>query len=118
MSKPLHWLLAITIPALIVALSYFISDNMNIRPTEKACTYVSVGTCVKEDERGDTIKNIDLKKYNIDPSTHKVGDRIVYDTVTADEKRSKGLLLISVICFFLIFFIRFPALWYLFLIGI
>lgn len=118
MSKSLHWLLAIFIPALILILFYFISENMNIRNTEKVCTYVSIGTCVQENNRKDTIKNIDLKKYNVDSSSHKVGDRIVYDVVTADEKRSRNLLIVSILCFILIFFIRYPFLWYIFIIGI
>ena len=91
---------------------------MPVSNTEKVCTYVSSGTCVKESVREGTIKNIDLNKYNIDSSSNKVGDKIVYEVRTEKEKRTQILIIVSILCFILIFFIRFPFLWYLFIIGI
>ena len=116
MTKSLHWLLAISIPALIVIIFHLVYSNITVSNTEKVCTYVSSNTCVKESVAEGTIKNIDLKKYDKNYSSYKVGEKVIYETISSQQKRFDVMLLVYILSFILIFFIRFPALWHIFII--
>ena len=117
MSKLKRWLIAITIPTLIFLTFYYFYSNKTVAPQKKTCTYLSTNTCVVNNIAEGTIKNIDLNRYNVNSSTYKVGEQVTYKVISESSQRTKTLLIVFVLCFFLIFFIRFPFLLYIFAIG-
>lgn len=113
MSKLKRWLIAITIPTLIFLTFYYFYSNKTVAPQKKTCTYLSTNTCVVNNIAEGTIKNIDLNRYNVNSSTYKVGEEVTYKVISESSQRIKILAAVFIVCFILIFFIRFPQLWFL-----
>lgn len=105
-----HWLWSITIPSLLYVIFTFVYSSLDIKQTEHKCTYLDIKTCIVKKENSDTIKNIDLNKYEIlDRSTLKINQEVIYKLDSVESKKKQAYFIAGILCFILFIIIRFPG---------
>lgn len=103
-----HTFYSLFIPSLLFLIFSITYPLLNIKETKHKCTYVNNSICVSLEKDKDTIKNIDLNKYEINTKDLKVNEEITYKIDTIEYKRNLNYSLALLFCLILFICIRFP----------